>query len=185
MDMNNIGGDVYGNAAVTATPVSGGAGPAVGTVGNVSPVSPELQEALRQTAEAVQSSLEGFSDTVPEGSCGDSTVQQPSEEQVKKSVSFFQKFQEYIGSKGFCDNVNMTARKYGVPPKKVAEGFFGKVFGTLGDIAGIAIGTVGNLAHSVIDIISAIMHGGVNMVVSAASALARILTFNKTCLVCA
>lgn len=166
-------GQTYANATVTATPVNGGPVPS-------NNVSPELQETLNSTAEAIRSSLEGFSDQV-ENLCGDCSAQQ--EEQVKQATGLFQRFQEYISSKGFRDNVNMTARKYGVPPKKVAEGFFGKVLGTIGDVAGIAVSTAGNIAHSFIDIFAAILHGGVNMVVSAASALVRVLTLNNTCIV--
>ena len=77
---------------------------------------------------------------------------------------------------------NETAKKYGIPPKKLAKNFFEKVLGTIGDVLGIAISAVDNAAHMVVNILSTVVHGAVNIVVGVANALASIVTLNKTCI---
>lgn len=135
------------------------------------PVDPELQTQCKETAQAINETLEGFSDKAP---CDD--------EKVTKAKGFLNKFTQYIKSQSFKDSVNSAAQKYNVPPKKVAEGFFSKCLGTIGDVLGIAITTVGNAGHTLIDIIASLAHGAVNMIVNVATALASIVTLNKTCM---
>lgn len=136
-----------------------------------SSVDPSLQKALQGTAQAMQKTLEGFSDEVPTDS-----------EEVKKAKGFLNQFTEYIKGESFKKDINETAKKYNIPPKKLAENFFSKALGTVGDVLGIAIGTVGNAGHMLVDILSTIAHGAVNLIVNVANALARVFTLNKTCI---
>lgn len=136
-----------------------------------SSVDPSLQKALQGTAQAMQETLEGFSNEVPTDS-----------EEVKKAKGFLNQFTEYIKGETFKKDINETAKKYNIPPKKLAENFFSKALGTVGDVLGIAIGTVGNAGHMLVDILSTIAHGAVNLIVNVANALARVFTLNKTCI---
>ena len=140
---------------------------------NVTPVSDNVVDDLRQTvqdtAQAVQDALDGFSDEIP------------TEEETEEAKGFLKKFTEYIKGDTFKRDINNTAKKYGVPPKKLAQNFFEKALGTVGDILGIAINTVGNAGHTLIDILATVAHGAVNLIVNVANALARMVTLNKTC----
>lgn len=136
-----------------------------------SSVDPDLQQALQGTAQAMQETLNGFSEEVPSNS-----------EEVKKAKGFLNQFTEYIKGESFKRDINDTAKKYNIPPKKLAENFFGKALGTIGDVLGIAIGTVGNAGHMLVDLLSTIAHGAVNLIVNVANALARVFTLNRTCI---
>jgi hypothetical protein len=136
-----------------------------------SSVDPSLQQALQGTAQAMKDTLDSFSDEVP-----------VSEEKVKEAKGFLNQFTEYIKGDKFKSDINETAKKYGVPPKKLAENFFEKALGTVGDVLGIAIGAVGNAGHMLVDILSTVAHGAVNIIVNIANALARVFTLNKTCI---
>lgn len=125
----------------------------------------------QQTIQAIKDSIDSFSDEVPNPE---------NSEKAEESKKFLDWFRKYIGSQDFKNNVNATAVKYNVPPKKVAQNFFENILGTIGDILGVAIGTVRNAGHTVVDIISAILHGAVNLVCNVASAISRIVTLNKT-----
>jgi hypothetical protein len=133
-------------------------------------VDPNLQQTLQGTAQAIKESLESFSDEIPTDS------------EVKKAQGFLSQFTEYIKGESFKKDINETAKKYGVPPKKLAENFFEKALGTVGDVLGIAIGAVGNAGHMLVDILSTVAHGAVNIIVNIANALARVFTLNKTCI---
>lgn len=136
-----------------------------------SSVDPGLQQALQGTAQAMQETLNGFSEEVPSDN-----------EEVKKAKGFLNQFTEYIKGESFKRDINDTAKKYNIPPKKLAENFFGKALGTIGDVLGIAIGTVGNAGHMLVDLLSTIAHGAVNLIVNVANALARVFTLNRTCI---
>lgn len=136
-----------------------------------SSVDPGLQQALQGTAQAMQETLNGFSEEAPSDS-----------EEVKKAKGFLNQFTEYIKGESFKRDINDTAKKYNIPPKKLAENFFGKALGTIGDVLGIAIGTVGNAGHMLVDLLSTIAHGAVNLIVNVANALARVFTLNRTCI---
>lgn len=138
---------------------------------SATPVDPELQAQCQETAQVMNETLNGFSDKAPY-----------SNEKVAEAKGFLSKFTEYIKSQSFKDSVNSASQKYNVPPKKVAEGFFSKCLGTIGDVLGIAIATVGNAGHTLIDIIASLAHGAVNVIVNVATALASMVTLNRTCM---
>lgn len=134
----------------------------------IGPVAdPGLQQTMQDTAQAMDEALKGLS-----GSQNEKEV---------KAVSFLNKLQDYIKGDTFKSDVEETAKKYGMPPKQVAQNFFAKALGTVGDILGVAISAVCNAGHMVINIASTIAHGIVNLIHSIASGLASIVTLNKTC----
>ena len=142
---------------------------------NVTPVGAQmnaeedLRKTMQDTAQAVEEALNDFSDEVP------------TDDETTKAKGFLKQFTDYIKGDTFKRDINDTAKKYGVPPKKLAQNFFEKALGTVGDVLGIAIGTVGNAAHTLVDILSTIVHGAVGLIVNVANALSRIVTLNKTC----
>ena len=148
---------IVGSGNATVTPA--GAGSSNQTIADVA----------KDTMEAVAQAMEQF-----EGN-------DVSEEQVEESKGFLRRFTSYIQSAGFKDSIMETSKKYNLPPKKVAEGFFQSCLGTIGDVLGIGISAVGNAGHTVVDVLSAILHGAVNVVVFVAQGLARFVTLNKTC----
>lgn len=131
----------------------------------------ELKADLKETAQAIKSTLEDFSDDViKEGT------------EVKKARGFLQDFTKYIKSDTFKKDVNATARKYNVPPKKLAENFFEKALGTIGDVLGVTFGTVGDVGHMLTNLLATIIHGAIDIAIKVANALARVFTLNKTCI---
>lgn len=149
---------------VTATVVSATA----------TPIS-SVQQVAQDTANVMNDVLNGFSNEAPK--C------ETAEE--KKAKSFLNKFQDYIKSDTFKNDVNETAKKYNVPPKQVAQNFFEKALGTVGDILGVAINVISNAGHMVINIIGTVAHGIINLISSIANGISRFVTLNKTCVSCA
>lgn len=129
-------------------------------------VEPSLEQTMQSTAQAMEQALNGFSEE---------------SEKEGKAKAFLHRLQGYINSDIFKQDVEETAREYGIPPKQVAQNFFSKALGTVGDILGVAISAVCNAGHMVINIASTIAHGIVNLIYGIASGLASIVTFNKTC----
>ena len=149
--------------ATVVTPVS------VTPVGAQMNAEEDLRKTMQDTAQAVEEALNGFSDEVP------------TDDEATKAKGFLKQFTDYIKGDTFKRDINNTAKKYNVPPKKLAQNFFEKALGTVGDVLGIAISTVGNAAHTLVDILSTIAHGAVGLIVNVANALSRIVTLNKTC----
>ena len=111
----------------------------IGSV-NVTPVDTssvdDLRQTVQDTAQAVQDALNSFSDEVP------------TNDEATKAKGFLKNFTDYIKGDTFKRDINNTAKKYNVPPKKLAQNFFEKALGTVGDVLGIAISTVGNCKRS-------------------------------------
>lgn len=140
------------------------------TVTPAQEVKNELKEDFQETAKAIKETLGEFSDdVVKEGT------------EVKKARGFLQDFTKYIKSETFKADINNTAKRYNLPPKKLAEGFFSKALGTIGDVLGITIGTVGDVGHMLTNLLATIIHGAVDIAVKVANALARVFTLNRTC----
>ena len=136
---------------------------------NINPEE-DLRKTMQDTAQAVKETLNSFSDKVP------------TDNETTKAKGFLNQFMNYINSDIFKRNINDTAKKYNIPPKKLAQNFFERALGTVSDVLGIAIGTVGNAGHTLVDILSSIAHGAVNLIVNVANALANMVTLNKTCI---
>jgi len=108
----------------------------------------------------------------------DPVLPSPEETEAKDKLT---QFVDYIKSDNFKDNINQTAKEYGIPPKTLAENFFERALGTIADVLGLAIGTIGNASHALIKLLSTILNSSVNIVVKVANALVGIVTLNKTC----
>lgn len=141
-------------------------------VGATSVQEATLEETIQQTAQVMNDVMNGFSDEVPGA--------EP--EEAKKARGFLKDFMNYVSSDTFKNDINDTAKKYKVPPKKLAQGFFEKALGVVGDILGIAISTVGNAGHTLVTLLASIIHGAINVVVDVANGLARMVTLNRTCI---
>lgn len=89
-------------------------------------------------------------------------------------------FADYIKSAKFNEDLKEKADKYKVPPKQLAKSFFLKVFGIIGDIAGIVVNTACNIFHTAINILSTVLHGTVDVIHNIAYAIGSIFTFNQT-----
>jgi len=132
----------------------------------------ELRRMFGDAAEAVNDTMDSFSDEIPE--------EPVTEEEVKSAKSYLKQFMDYIKSAGFKKDINNAAYQYQVPPKKVAQNFFEGILGTIGDILGVAISTAGNAAHTLIDVLATVAHGAVNILVHVAQGIASFFTLNKT-----
>lgn len=99
----------------------------------------------------------------------------------KKAKTFLGDFRAYMKTQAFRDDINATAKKYGVPPKKVAQNFIEKALGIVGDILGVAISTVCNAGHIIVNVASNIAHSIVNLIHSILNGIVSIVTLNKTC----
>ena len=134
---------------------------------NVTPVNnvnPNLQQSMQETAQVMQEALNSFET-----------------QEEKEAKGFLHTVKDYIKSDSFKNDVAEVSKKYNVPPKKVAQGFFEKALGTVGDILGIGISVVCNAGRMVINLASTVCHGIINLIQSIANGLASIVTFNKTC----
>lgn len=136
---------------------------------NVTPVSnasPSLQQSMQETAQVMQDALNSFETETKE---------------EKEAKGFLHTVKDYIKSDAFKSDVAEVSKKYNVPPKKVAQNFFEKALGTVGDILGIGISVVCNAGRMIINLASTVCHGIINLIQSIANGLASIVTFNKTC----
>jgi acid phosphatase class B len=135
---------------------------------SATPVAEEttIVQDLNETVKDINKTLDSFEDET---------------DKEKKAKSFLGDFRDYMKTKAFRDDVNATAKKYGVPPKKVAQNFVEKALGIVGDILGVAISTVCNAGHIIVNVASNIAHSVVNLIHSILSGIASIVTLNKTC----
>lgn len=139
---------------------------------NIKPVgstTAPLQECVQSTVQVMNDTLNSLSDTTE-------TIKE------SKAKHYLQDFKNYIQSATFKNDVDEVAKKYGVPPKKVAQNFFEKALGTVGDILGIAISVVCNTGHIIVNIASTVCHSIVNLIKSIANGIASIVTLNRTCI---
>ena len=135
---------------------------------SIKPVGNTLEQTMKATSQAMTEALEGLSDET-----------ETAEE--KKAKGFLTEFQQYVKSHAFKEDVNEVAKKYNVPPKKVAQNFFEKALGTVGDILGIAISVVCNAGHMIINLASTVAHSIVTLIQNIANGIASIVTLNRTC----
>lgn len=126
--------------------------------------NPNLQQTMQETAQVMSEVMNGFESA-----------------KEKKAMGFLDEFKQYVKGNSFKSDVEEVAKKYNLPPKKVAQNFFEKAMGTVGDILGVAISVVCNAGRMVINIASTVCHGIINLIQNIANGIASIVTFNKTC----
>lgn len=131
---------------------------------NAQPVNKELND----TVQIMNETLNNLENTEAET------------EKEKEAVSFLKSFKDYIGSMEFKTDVNEVSQKYNVSPKQVAQNFFEKALGTVGDILGIAINVVCNAGRMVVSIVATVANSILNLLQSILYGVASIITCNKT-----
>lgn len=131
--------------------------------------APSLQETISATTKVMNETLNQFSD------------ESPVVDKESKAKSILNEFQEFIKTDKFASDIKETAKKYNIPEKKLAQNFFEKVLGTVGDVLGIAISVVCHAGHMVINIVGTIAHSIVNLISTIANGLVSMVTLNKTC----
>lgn len=134
--------------------------------------TPKVEETLEETIETIEEVLDGFEEFEEEAV----------EEKEEEAVSFLQQFQQYIKSDKFKSEVLKTSREYGIPPKKLAQGFFEKALGTVGDILGVGISVVCNAGHMIVSIAGTIANSIIDLICMIANGIASVVTLNKTCI---
>lgn len=100
--------------------------------------------------------------------------------EAKSAKGFFKKFNNYVGSKKFADDVNKKAEKYKVPPKQIAKNFFLKALGIIGDILGIVVNTTCSIIDAAVTMLATLLHGAVSVIGKAGNGLVSIITMNQT-----
>jgi hypothetical protein len=112
-------------------------------------------------------------------------VQPVEDEEVEKAKGMLNNLMDWLNDTttehGFKAKCEEQSKKTGIPAKAIAKNFVDKLFGTVGDILGIAIGTVKGTISTVVDLIGAVLKGAVGVICNVASSIARLITFNKTC----
>ena len=130
-----------------------------------------LEKTMQNTAQIAEEALNSFSDKVP--------VDKEAKE--KNAIDYLKKLQEFIKGDDFKNQINQTAKKYNVPPKKLAKNFIEKALGTVGDILGIAIEVVCNAGRTIVTIAGTIANGIISLIESIFRGAVSIVTLNKTC----
>ena len=124
-----------------------------------------LQQTMQDTAQVMNEALNGLEETTKE----------------KEAKNYLNSLKNYIKGSSFKSDIEEVSKKCNMPPKQVAQNFFEKALGTVGDILGIAISVVCNAGRMVINLASTVCHSIVNLIQSIFSGLASIVTLNKTC----
>lgn len=128
--------------------------------------SVSVQEDLSNTVQEVNQVIDSIDDTT---------------QKEKEAKDYLNILRQYIKGDSFKKDVEEVSKKTGVPPKKVAQNFFEKALGTVGDILGIAISVVCNAGRMVVNLASTVCHSIVNLIQNILNGVASIVTLNKTC----
>lgn len=99
---------------------------------------------------------------------------------AKNAKDMLHGFAKFINSDKFADKVNTCALKTGIPPRQIASGFISKTAGILGDVLGITVDVIHTTIQGILDLIYTVLSKGIEVIMSAARGLVRIVTFNKT-----
>lgn len=102
------------------------------------------------------------------------------QEQINKGKKIIEEFSAFVDSEDFKKKVKEKSEKYDLPPKKVADGFVAKVFGTISDTLGVVLNVVDYSIHGLINFLAFILNSAVDLILKVATGLVRIITFNKT-----
>ena len=156
---------------VTATVVNATATP-INTINTIQNTANEMNNVLNDLSNGMNRVLNELPNEAPKTETAEE----------KKAKSFLNKFKSYITSETFKKDINETAKKYNIPPKQLAQNFFEKALGTVGDILGIVISAVTNAGHMVINIVGTVAHGIINLITNIANGLCSLVTLNKTCI---
>ena len=136
----------------------------------------KLDDELEGIGEAFAEAYDEFDDEFYEEEDDSQAVRE------NNAMNFLGGLRDYFRSEFFKADVDSASKKWHMPKKQVAQNFFDKALGTLGDILGIGISVVRNGAHVIVNLAASIAHGIIDLVCNIATGIASIVTFNKTCI---
>ena len=124
--------------------------------------------------------VEKILDGVAEQSAKEKVTEEERGEEVLKAKKTLLDFMNYIKSSSFIKKCNSLSRKTGIPPKKIAKGFFSNILGTIADILNIAIDTIQIGLAAIVEFLSWSIVTGGSIVCELAKGLVRVCTLNNT-----
>ena len=140
-------------------------------------VKAKTGKVIEEVEDAMNDVLDEFEDETEE----EVEEEEIPEEKVVEATDYLNKFKEFIKSKSFKQQIDETAKEYGIPPKKLAQNFFEKALGTVGDILGVAISVVCNAGRTIVRVAGSIANTIINLIESLFTGAVRVITLNKTC----
>lgn len=141
-------------------------------------VKAKTGKVIEEVEDAMNDVLDEFEDETEEEEVEEEEIP---EEKVVEATDYLNKFKEFIKSKSFKQQIDETAKEYGIPPKKLAQNFFEKALGTVGDILGVAISVVCNAGRTIVRVAGSIANTIINLIESLFTGAVRVITLNKTC----
>lgn len=99
---------------------------------------------------------------------------------LAKAKQKIMEFKSFITGQGFKDLVEETHNKTGISRKQLADGFFKRVLGTIGDTLGVVIEYAGHAGHMLVNVLETVLHGGINIICKVANAVVSLVTLNQT-----
>ena len=141
-------------------------------------VKAKTGKAIEEVENVMNDVLDEFEDETEEE---EEVEEEIPEEKIVEATNYLNKFKEFIKTAAFKEQRNKTAKEYGVPPKKLAQNFFEKALGTVGDILGVAISVVCNAGRTIVRIAGSIANTIINLIESLFNGAVRVITLNKTC----
>ena len=144
-------------------------------------VKAKTGKVIEEVEDTINDVLDDFDDFEDEAEEGEAEEEEIPEEKIVEATDYLNKFKEFIRSKNFKQQINETAKEYGIPPKKLAQNFFEKALGTVGDILGVAISVVCNAGRTIVRIAGSIANTVINLIESLFNGAVRVITLNKTC----
>lgn len=163
--VGNDNANTYADEPINATPVQD----ACGGYCDIEDAEDNETEDLTKQFKGL---FDAFAESIPQNS-----------HQSKSAKGFFKKFSDYIGSKGFKDDLEEKSEKYQIPKKQLAKNFFLKILGIIGDILGIVVNTVCNIVDTAISLLATLLHGAVDVIAKVGNGIVRVVSANQTCIV--
>lgn len=137
---------------------------------------PPIEEQARIAIEGLKSALGNLNSRFEDLEIDDD----PSEEETRKGIGILNMLNGFLRSKEFEDGVYEYSRFSGMPPKKVANNFAGRIVGTIGDILGLAIDVIHHTVDFAVELLAKVIMGGASLICKVANAITSVATFNLT-----
>lgn len=97
-----------------------------------------------------------------------------------KAKNFINSFVEYIKSGRYRETLDRVAKRFSLPPNKVAHNFFTKVLGVISDALHIVINVGSSIVDATLSALCVVLHSAVTVVKSVANSLATLVTAGYT-----
>ena len=98
----------------------------------------------------------------------------------EEAKGFIASFVEYIRSGRYRDTLDRVAKRFSLPPNKVAKNFFQKVLGVISDALHIIINVGASIIDATLSALCVVLHSAVSIITSVANSLATLITFRYT-----